>query len=252
MNLGLDNRVVLVTGASGEIGSAVATAFAQEGALVAAAWHRNEEGARALINSIAQSGGKGMTVRIDQRDRECAEAAVRQIEYELGPIAVLVANAVSWPTWVPETWDTLTDSLTANLIGPLAMIDAVLTGMQKAAWGRLVLVSSDVVDQPMPAAIGYPATQGALETAAKVLAAREAQRGILTNVVRPGFTLTQRALNTPGLGQEVIDAEAAKTPTRRICTPQDVASAVVYLGSGANGHINGEIISVSGGRQLTR
>ncbi len=132
------------------------------------------------------------------------------------------------------------------------MIDAVLPGMRDAGWGRLVLISSDVVDQPMPAAVAYPAAKGALETAAKVLAVREAQHGILTNVVRPGFTLTERVLNTPGFGQGVVDAEAAKTPTGRICTPEDVASAVAYLGSAANGHVNGEVLSVAGGRHLTR
>jgi NAD(P)-dependent dehydrogenase (short-subunit alcohol dehydrogenase family) len=70
--------------------------------------------------------------------------------------------------------------------------------------------------------------------------------------VRPGFTLTERALTWPGFGQEVVDAESAKTPTRGICTPEDVASAVAYLGSAANGHVNGEVVSVAGGRHLTR
>jgi NAD(P)-dependent dehydrogenase (short-subunit alcohol dehydrogenase family) len=59
-------------------------------------------------------------------------------------------------------------------------------------------------------------------------------------------------LRTPGFGQEIVDAEAAKTPTHRICTPEDVASAVAYLGSAANGHVNGEVLSVAGGRHLTR
>jgi NAD(P)-dependent dehydrogenase (short-subunit alcohol dehydrogenase family) len=250
VDLGLNGRVALVTGASGDIGSAIAKVFAQEGALVAAGWHQREDQARTLIDSIAQMGGKGTTVRIDQRDQESVQAAVHQVERELGDIAVLVANAVSWPARVPETWETLTDGFTANAIGTLALIDAVLPRMRSAGWGRLVLISSDVVDQPMPAAVAYPAAKGALETAARVLAAREAQHGILTNVVRPGFTLTERALT--GFGREVIDAEAAKTPTRRICTPEDVASAVTYLGSAANGHVNGEVLSVAGGRHLTR
>lgn len=90
------------------------------------------------------------------------------------------------------------------------------------------------------------------EAAARVFALREAPHGVLTNVVRPGFTLTDRALTFPGFGQEVVDAESEKTPTRRICTPEDIASVIAYLGSGANSHVNGEVVSVAGGRHLTR
>ncbi|MFF5295568.1 SDR family NAD(P)-dependent oxidoreductase [Paractinoplanes globisporus] len=181
-----------------------------------------------------------------------AEAITRVAE-GLGPVAVLVANAVAWPERAAaDTWESLLDGLTANVVGTLALVEAVLPGMRAAGWGRIVLISSDVVEQPLPAAASYPAAKGALETAARVLAAREARHGILTNVVRPGFTLTERALTTPGFGRSVIDAEGAKTPTGRICTPQEVASAVTYLGSAANGHVNGEVLSLAGGRHLTR
>ncbi|HEX4813506.1 MAG TPA: SDR family oxidoreductase [Nonomuraea sp.] len=252
MDLGLSGRVALVTGASGEIGGAIATALAHEGALVAATWHSSEGGARSLVDSITRAGGKAIAVRMDQRDQESIRTAVRQVERELGDVAVLIANALSWPARTPETWESLTDGFTVNVTGTLSLIDAALPGMRAAGWGRVVVISSDVVRQPMPAAAVYPAAKGALETAAKVLAAREAGHGVLINVVRPGFTLTERVLTSPGFGQEMVDAEAARTPTGRICTPQDVASAVAYLGSAANGHVNGEILSIAGGRHLTR
>lgn len=166
---------------------------------------------------------------------------------------MLVANAVVWPERAPaDTWETLLDGLTANVVGTMALVEAVLPGMRARGWGRIVLISSDVVEQPLPAAVAYPAAKGALETAARVLAAREARHGILTNVVRPGFTLTDRALTMPGFGRAVVDAEGAKTPTGRICTPAEVAAAVAFLGSAANGHINGEVVSLAGGRHLTR
>ncbi|HSK96703.1 MAG TPA: SDR family oxidoreductase, partial [Euzebyales bacterium] len=79
---------------------------------------------------------------------------------------------------------------------------------------------------------------------------REARHGVLSNVVRPGFTLTERGL--AAFGQEVVDRESADTPTRRICMPDDVANVVTFLASAANGHVNGQVVSVAGGRELTR
>lgn len=252
MDLGLDHRIALVTGASGDIGAAIARAFAAEGAIVAAGWHRNRDRAHALVDSITETGGQALAVRVDHRDEHSIQEAVAEVEHELGAIAVLVANAVTWPTAPTDTTDALIDGLTANVAGTMSAIELALPGMRRAGWGRIVVISSDVVEQPMPAGVAYPAAKAALETAARVLAAREAQHGILTNIVRPGFTLTERALTHPGFGQHIVDAEAAKTPTRRICTPQDVATVVAFLGSAANMHVNSETVSVAGGRHLTR
>lgn len=237
MDFGLSGKVVLVTGASGAIGGAIARAFGAESAIVAAGFHRSKP-------------DFGTAIALDHRDPTSLASAVERVTETLGPIAVVVANAVAWPDHAPDSYASLVDGLTANTAAPIALIDAALPAMRAAGWGRIVLISSDVVDQPIPAATAYPAAKGALETAAKVLAVREARHGILTNVVRPGFTLTDRALST--FPREAIDAESAKTPTGRICTPEDVATAVTFLASAANTHINGETLSVAGGRHLTR
>jgi NAD(P)-dependent dehydrogenase (short-subunit alcohol dehydrogenase family) len=251
VDLELKDRVVLVTGASGDIGRAIAAAFAAEGARVAAGWHTNEGAADAVVASIERAGEAAASVRLDQGDPASITRAVEHVETELGAVDVLVANAVAWPRG-SDSWAGLTKSLVTNVAGTLTVAETVVPAMRARRWGRIVLISSDVVQQPMPAGASYPAAKGALEVAARVLALREARHGVLTNVVRPGFTLTDRALTTPGFGRAVIDAEAEKTPTGRICTPEDVAGLVTYLGSAANGHVNGEAISVAGGRELTR
>jgi 3-oxoacyl-[acyl-carrier protein] reductase len=251
MDLGLEHRVAMVTGGSGDIGAAVAATLAREGAQVAVCWYSRPERADEVVAGIRASGGSAVSVELDQGDPGSIVRAVATVERTLGAVDVLVGNAVAWPVR-DEDWDSLVHGLTLNVAGTLTLAEAVLAGMRERGWGRLVLVSSDVVDQPMPAAAGYPAGKAAIEAAARVFAVREAPHGVLANVVRPGFTLTERALTTPGFGQEIVDAESAKTPTRRICTPEDVANVIAYLGSDANNHVNGEIVSVAGGRSLTR
>jgi NAD(P)-dependent dehydrogenase (short-subunit alcohol dehydrogenase family) len=180
------------------------------------------------------------------------QGVVEQVTTRLGPISVLIANAVQWPAFDADEIDGLTTALAVNAVGPMALIDAALPAMRAAGWGRIVAVSTDIVAQPMPGPLGYATAKGALEAAARVLAVREARHGILTNVVRPGFTLTDKALNAPFLGQEAVAAESQKTPTGRICTPEDIASAITYLASAANGHVNGQVLSLAGGRELVR
>lgn len=249
MDTNIQGRVALVTGGSGAIGRAIATVLAAEGARVAISWHSDEVGAHTVTTDIERSGGVAMPLHLDQGDPDSISDAVQQVGDRWGAISVLVANAVSWPRG-GEGRDTLLRSMVVNVAGTIGVAEAVLPGMRAQGWGRIVLISTDIVVQPMAGPTAYPAAKGAIETAAHVMAVREAQHGILVNVVRPGLTLTEHARKA--LGQETIDAEAAKTPTGRICTPEDVASAVIYLGSAANSHVNGETVSVSGGRHLSR
>ena len=252
METGLAGKVVLVSGGSGAIGRAITLRLAAEGADVAVSWHSGMDRANEVVEAVVGSGGRAHAVHLDQRDQESAQAALSEVAQTLGVVSVLVANAVDWPTRSLGEIEGLAASLTTNTVGTAALIDAALPGMRAFEWGRVVVVSSDIVGQPMPGSLSYATAKGALEAAARVLAVREAPHGILTNVVRPGLTLTERALESAFLGPAVIEEEAAHTPTGRICTPEDVASAVTFLGSSANGHVNGQVLSVAGGRELVR
>lgn len=252
METGLSHKVALVTGASGAIGKAAALRLADEGAYVAVSWHTNLHGAMEVVDQVMRAGGQARAVRLDHGDLPTAPAVIEEVTEHLGPVSVLVANAVQWPSFDSDEIDGLATSLAVNTTGPAALIEAALPAMRSAGWGRIVVVSTDIVEQPMAGPIAYAAAKGALETAARVLAVREARHGILTNIVRPGFTLTDKALNAPFLGPEAIAQESEKTPTGRICTPDDVASAITYLASGANSHVNGQTLSLAGGRELVR
>jgi 2-hydroxycyclohexanecarboxyl-CoA dehydrogenase len=253
MQTGLSGRTVIVTGASGGLGSAIGRAFAAEHAAAALTFYQNEQRAAEVASSIHTRGGRAAAIRFDQSTADGVPALLQGVEAELGPPDVIVANAVEWPSIdVDGELEALQASLATNLLGPLALVDAALAGMRDRGFGRIVFVSSDVVGQPLPGPLAYATAKGAIETAARVLAVREARYGILTNTVRPGLTLTERVRTNPRFGEAVIAAESATTPTGRICTPEDVASATVYLGSRANTHINGQVVSIAGGRELTR
>ncbi len=252
METGLSGRVALITGASGAIGGTAARHLAAEGAAVAVSWRTNHDGVMDTVEAITRDGGRACAVHLDHSDLPTVHSVIDEITERLGPVSVLVANAVQWPSFDDDEISGLTTALAVNTVGPLALIDAALPGMRAAGWGRIVAVSTDIVEQPMAGPLAYATAKGALETAARVLAVREARHGILTNVVRPGFTLTDKALNAPFLGPEAIAAESRKTPTGRICTPDDIASAITYLASAANGHVNGQTLSLAGGRELVR
>ncbi|MFV2108798.1 SDR family NAD(P)-dependent oxidoreductase [Micromonospora sp. LOL_015] len=229
METGLLNKVALVTGASG----AAARHLAAEGASVAVSWHTNRAAAAEVVNAIAQAGGDACPVHLDHGDLAAAQGVVEQVTTRLGPISVLVANAVQWPAFDADEIGGLTTSLAVNTVGPVALIDAALPAMRAAGWGRIVAVSTDIVEQPMAGPLAYATAKGALETAARVLAVREARHGILTNIVRPGFTLTDKALNAPFLGPKAVAAESEKTSTGRICTPETAptTSTARYMSS---------------------
>ncbi|MDR7276218.1 SDR family NAD(P)-dependent oxidoreductase [Catenuloplanes atrovinosus] len=252
METGLSGRVALVTGASGAIGRATALQLAAEGAAVAVSWRTDHDAITDVVDTITRAGGRAHPVRLDHGDPDGARGVLEEVAAALGPVTVLVANAVQWPSFDADEIGGLRTALAVNTVGPAALIDAALPAMRAAAWGRIVAVSTDVVEQPMAGPIAYVTAKGALEAAARVLAVREARHGILTNVVRPGFTLTARALSAPFLGPEAVRSESVKTPTGRICAPEDVATAITYLASAANGHINGQTLSLAGGRELVR
>lgn len=249
MDVGLSGRVALVTGGSGAIGQALARVLATEGAAVALTYREGRQRAEVVAKEITAAGGTAVAVHYDMEQPDGGAQAVAVVADALGPATVIVANAVLWPLFDDELTG-LRASLLANTLGPAALIDAALPAMRAGGWGRVVAVSSDVVAQPMAGHSSYVAAKLGLEGVIRVLAVREARHGVLSNVVRPGFTLTERGLAI--FGQEVVDQEAAVTPTGRICTPHDVANVVAFLASAANGHVNGQTVSVAGGRELTR
>lgn len=243
MDVGLGERVVLVTGGSSGIGRAIALAFAAEAARVALTYHSDREAGEATGRRV-----DGLAVPMDLADPASIDAAVQAVVDRWGGIDVLVVNAVHWgrrppghgthfEDVPPAEWQAM---LRTNLEGAFATVRAALPAMRGRDWGRIVLMSSGIAEEGLPGSWSYGAAKAGLHGLARSLAWDLGPEGILVNVVGTGFTMTER--NRERMPQELRDRVAAAVPSRQLSSPEDVASLVVFLGSAANANITGEVV----------
>lgn len=252
MDLGLAHKVVFVTGGSRGIGQAAAIRFAREGARVAFSYRTDRARADDTVAAVQAEGGQALPVWLDLAAPDSIALAVTAVQERWGGIDTFVANAVQWPSSVPDFQRRFEDMprdewrvlLEANLGGTIASVQAVLPAMRDRGDGRIVLVSSDVARHGFQGSGGYGSVKAALSGLTSALIA-ELGGDILVNIVTPGFTVTERNLEV--MPQHLRDGQAARTPTRRLSTPDDVARAIVFLGSPASGNITGETLNVTGG-----
>ena len=253
MDLGLADRVVLITGGSRGIGRATALAFAGEGARVALTYRTASEQAQKVVAEIVGMGGEALAVRLDLSEPDSISAAIEAVRRRWDGIDVFVANAVRFPDTAPgaspafedvppEQWRAV---LRGSLEGTIACIQAVLPAMRARGDGRIVLISSDLARRvALPGTGIYGAAKAALAGLMNGLVA-ELRGDILVNIVTPGLTMTER--NLEQIPQSLRDVAIAHTPTGRLSQPEDVARAILFLGSPANVNITGDNVSVTGG-----
>jgi 3-oxoacyl-[acyl-carrier protein] reductase len=253
MDLGLSGRAVLVTGATGGIGRATARAFAREGARVAVAHHTDREGAEKLAAELGAHDDRAFALPYDLADPEAPRTATAAVERRWGGLDVLVVNAVRYGARrapgthfedVPE--DEWRPVVEGNLTPALRTVQHAVAGMRRRGFGRIVLMSSHNALGGNRGQEFYGAAKAALHGNARSLMWDLADSGVLVNVVCPGLTTTDRVL--AALPETVRERERTATPTGRLTTPEEVADAVVFLSSPANGNITGEALTVGGGR----
>ena len=243
MDLGLEGRVALVTGASKGIGLAVAHALASEGARVALASRPRER-----IDAAARDvGGTGFV--FDSEDLDAVPGLVAGVEAALGPVDVYVANTGGPPANPDplaldrEEWEAAHRAL---ILSPMAMLGHLLPGMRSRGWGRVVVVASFAVREPIAALQLSNAHRPGLLAALKVLAHDSAADGVTLNAVHPGFIATDRVIDTT---REAAEARVRdQIPAGRMGEPAEIAAAVAFLCSAPASYITGEALTVDGGR----
>ncbi len=245
MNLGITGKVALVTGGSQGIGRSIALQLAEEGARVALTYHSNKDAAETLA---AQIGGLALPLSLD--DPQSAVTCVKTTIEKLGPIGILVNNAVMWGPPSPKFEDVpIADwqrMVRGNFEGTYAAIQAALPSMREQKWGRIINISSGVALDGVTGQAPYGAAKSALHGLSSVLARELGADGILVNVVVPGITLTDRVATHST--KETQAQRAAGYPIKRLLAPDEVAPTVVFLCSAKNTAVTGEIVRASGGR----
>ena len=245
MPFDLSDKRALVTGASGGLGAEIARRLHAQGASVALAGTRVER----LEALAGELGDRAHPTPGDLGSADGAAAVAGAAESALGGVDILVNNAgVTRDTLAMRMKDEdFAAVLEINLISAFRLSRAVLRGMMKARWGRIVNITSVVGFTGNPGQANYAASKAGMVGMAKSLAAEVANRGITVNCIAPGFIESPM---TDALNEEQRAAIAGRIPAGRIGDPADVAAAALYLASEEAGYVTGQTMHVNGGMAM--
>jgi 3-oxoacyl-[acyl-carrier protein] reductase len=247
VDLGIEGKVALVTGASAGLGFAVASTLAAEGAQVAIT-SRSGQRIEAAAKKIGARGYIHETSDIDR-----VPALVALVEQQLGPVDILVTNTGGPPTnpdplgYSQGQWEAAYRDL---VLAPMALIQRVLPGMRERKWGRILNCSSSAVREPLPNIVLSSANRSATLAAFKTLARQVASDGVTVNSLLPGRIATQRIIELSGSLQAAQKAAAEEIPAGRLGRVDEFGAAAAFLCSEPAGYISGVALLVDGG--LTR
>jgi acetoacetyl-CoA reductase len=234
-------RVALVTGGSRGIGAAISKALQAAGYTVAASYAGNDE---AAAKFTAETGIK--TYKWDVGNYEASAAGIAQVEADLGPVEVCVANAgITWDGFfhkmTPEQWQKVIDT---NLTGVFNTVRPVWPGMRDRGFGRVIVISSVNGQKGQAGQVNYAATKAGDIGIVRSLAQEGAGKGITANAVCPGYIGTEmvRAIPEKVLNEKIIP----QIPAGRLGEPEEIARCVVFLAADDAGFINGSTVSANG------
>lgn len=241
----LTGKGALVTGASGGIGAAVARTLHANGANVALSGTRTER----LEALAAELGDRAHVVPADLSDAAAVDGLPAAAESALGSLDILINNAGLTRDNLAmrmkdDEWQAVID---VNLTAAFRLSRAVLRGMMKARWGRIVNVTSVVGATGNPGQVNYAASKAGLTGMTKSLAQEVASRGITVNCVAPGFIETAM---TDALNDAQKEAIMGRIPAARLGSVDDVAACALFLASDEASYVTGQTIHVNGGMAM--
>ena len=246
----LEKQVALVTGASRGIGRAIAIELAQRGATVVGT-ATTESGAAAIsdyLKAVRPEAGRGVV--LDVNDAEAAGQLIDTLGKDLGGISILVNNAGVTQDQLAmrmkeSEWDTV---ISTNLTAVGRLSRAVLRGMMKAKYGRIINITSVVGSAGNAGQMNYAAAKAGVAGMSRALAREVGSRNITVNCVAPGFIDTDM---TRALTEQQVAALLQQIPAGRFGLPEDIAAAVAFLASNAASYVTGSTLHVNGGMYMS-
>jgi 3-oxoacyl-[acyl-carrier protein] reductase len=245
VNLGLENRVALVMGASRGIGRAIAAALAREGAQVAIASRSRER----LDEAAAEIGASAAPFVADAADIDRIVALPGKVAEALGPVEILVLNTGGPPFGGAldhelDDWEAAHRSL---VLAPRVLAGAVVPGMRERGWGRIVNVGSSSTREPIPGLNLSNAHRMAAVGFLKTLSREVAADGITVNTVATGRFATERLADATGSLDGAEEAAGREVPAARLGHPEEYGDLVAFLCSERAAYITGTVIPIDGG-----
>jgi len=247
--LRLENKVAVVTGSSSGIGSAIAVAFAKEGAAVAVDYRSHPDEAKEIVEQVERFGGRAISVHADVSSPEDVKNLIQKAVEEFGRLDVMINNAgmEEKMPFLETPLDVWNKTIAVNLTGAwLGCQEAAKQMVSQGGSGRILNISSVHEDLPMPTNSPYCATKGGLRMLMRTIAVELAPHNITVNNIAPGAVATP--MDAP-LEEDANKMQQllSEIPLRRMGKPEEVAALAVYLASDDAAYVTGSTFVIDGG-----
>ena len=247
----LEGKISVVTGGGRGIGRAIALKLARAGSDLAILYRKKPEPAGEVKAEIEKIGRRCEAYQCDVSDPQLVHETFADVKEKFGRIDVLVnaAGLASWGNFIADTthleWDKI---MRANIYGPFHCIKEALPIMREQKGGHIINISSSITMINPPTGGPYAVAKAGLEALTKVIAAEETGKNIHVNAIAPGLVETDMGKKLVGIDD--MTKIYAKMPFGRVCQPDDIANAVLFLVSDQGSYIQGQVIYLNGGKNF--